>query len=75
MNWRKRWRELGCDMVNRRDEKGNITLAGYCRCFNMGIHPIKDLVFAAQYDPLSGILILTDAIDPVWGSEKTCQAG
>ena len=24
---------------------------------------------------ISGILILTDAIDPVWGSEKTCQAG
>ena len=21
---------------------------------------------------ISGILILTDAIDPVWGSEKTC---
>ena len=42
---------------------------------HMEIHSIKDIVFAAQYDPLSGILILTDAIDPVLGSEKTYQAG
>ena len=42
---------------------------------HMEIHSIKDIVLAAQYDPLSGMLIVTDAIDPVWGSEKTYQAG
>ena len=41
---------------------------------NMEIHSIKDIVLAAQFDPVAEMLVPADTIDPAEGREKTYHA-